>query len=64
MLVAWRSWRAMIIKAMAARLAQVGDTANDDELSLLQMEFEHCRIVRASLAHELGIDPTAEDDDE
>jgi hypothetical protein len=63
MLVAWRTWRAAIIKAMASRLAQVGDTANDDELLLLQMEFEHCLIVRAGLAQQLGIDPTAGDDE-
>jgi hypothetical protein len=48
MLAAWRSWRAAIINAMAARVAQVG-TDWDQELELLHIEMDHCSSVLSSL---------------
>jgi hypothetical protein len=48
MLAAWRSWRAAIINAMAARVEQVG-TDWDQELELLHIEMDHCSFVLSAL---------------
>jgi hypothetical protein len=48
MLAAWRSWRAAIINAMAARVEQVG-TDWDQELELLHIEMDHCSLVLSTL---------------
>jgi hypothetical protein len=48
MLAAWRSWRAAIINAMAARVEQVG-TDWDQELELLHIEMDHCSSVHSTL---------------
>jgi len=44
MFAAWHSWRAAIVRDMAARVAEVGDEP-DDELADLQMEMDHCSAV-------------------
>jgi hypothetical protein len=41
---AWRVWRAAIVKAMAARVAIVGDNY-DQELEALMQEMQHASIV-------------------